>query len=177
MFGKHEKPPEEAEPARVSAAERAKILGGGLVQVVVIRPQPLTYCLFVNDHYVDQADVGSLFVEIQGPTQDAPDGAVQATLEHQVKPADGGEAVTQRTELFPCTVEIVGFGRRLVIVAAHANSLEGLWMELGLKPDGTTFEIEGAQGLRVVLDDPVLSAQLTWPDGTEEDIFPQVSET
>jgi hypothetical protein len=173
MFGKPRQPEPHAAAAAPSqpAAERARIVGGGLVQVVVMRTAPMAFCLFLNDTYVDQSDVESLFVAITGPTSDQAEGQIQATLAHRVKQVDGQSAMA-RQELFPCTIEVVAAGRRLVVSAARADSLDGLWMDLGLRPDGESNRVEGAQALELLLDDTILRASLTWHDGRQEDIFP-----
>jgi len=169
MFGRPK--PEAAQPPQISAAERAKILGRGLVQVVVSRLEPLEFMILLNERVIPQDEIGSLFVSVDGPSDSAPDGTVQATLEYLV-PTVGGQAAMQRVELFPCTLVLLAAGRRVGITATNAGSLDGLWIDLGLKPDGSTHEVSGAQSLTVIVQDPLLQARLTWNDGREEDLIP-----
>ncbi|MFM9709681.1 hypothetical protein, partial [Streptomyces galilaeus] len=59
-----------------------------------------------------------------------------------------GEKTLQRTELFPCTLEIVALGRRISVSCPNADSLEGVWINLGLNPEGAGSDVTGAQALR-----------------------------
>ncbi|MBI5833218.1 MAG: hypothetical protein HZB16_13055 [Armatimonadetes bacterium] len=169
MFGRPK--PEAAPPLAISAAERAKIMGRGLVQVVVTQTEPLEFIVLINEKVIPQDQVGSLFVSIEAPSDAAPDGTVQATLEYLVDTI-GGQAAMQRVELFPCTLVLLAAGRRVAITASSAGSLDGMWINLGLKPDGSSHEVSGAQALSVIVQDPLLQAKITWNDGREEDLIP-----
>jgi ATP-binding cassette subfamily B protein/subfamily B ATP-binding cassette protein MsbA len=63
-----------------------------------------------------------------------------------------GERTLQETELFPCQLEVVALGRRIEITARNADSLEDLWINLGMKEDGTSNELNGVQSLRILLN-------------------------
>lgn len=172
MFGKpvsaHAPPPAPAEP---SAADVARIQGGGLTQVIVTDLQPLTFSTFLNDRAVDQMDVESLSIDIEAPDQ-AGATTVRATLAWSGMTVTGQKA-PQRTELFPGTVEVVALGRRISVTCVTADSLDGLWISLGLKADGTGSEVTGARVLRVLLTEGILDAKLTWVDGDTVDLLPQ----
>jgi hypothetical protein len=162
-----------AEPPRPPASDAARIQGGGLVQVIVTSLSPLTYSLFLNDRSVAEMDVESLSVAIEMPDDGSPGGAVvRATLSRYVT-AVTGEKTQQRSELFPCTLELVALGRRISITAMNPDTLENLWIDLGLKADGTSNEVKGAKALRILLGEGILDAKLTWEDGETEDLLPQ----
>jgi hypothetical protein len=166
MFGKQPEP--ETPPA---ASEVAKILGGGLAQMIVTRTDPLTFSLFLNDRGVPQLDVESLLVELAIPLGNGADGGkARATLSQYVKTV-AGERSLQATELFPCTFELIALGRRIVVTCQQVDSLDGAWIGLGLKPDGTAAEVTGVQALRILVTEGILDAKLTWVDGVTEDLL------
>ncbi len=99
-------------------------------------------------------------------------GTVRATLARYA-PNVTGEKSLQHAELFPCTLELVALGRRLMITCVNADSFEGLWVSLGLKPDGTGSELTGLKSLTVLINENILHASLTWVDGETEDLLPQ----
>lgn len=160
-----------AEPERASAADTAKIRGGGLVQVIVTDQNPLTFAIYLNEKPVPQAAVDNLLITIETPGDDEPNGLVAATLTQQVRKVTG-ETAMEAADLFPCTVEIVARGRRMSVTCREAGQLEGVWIDLGLKPDGSGYEVSGARKLEVVLTQDLLDARLTWEDGRTEPIFP-----
>ena len=172
MFGK--KPPQQPPPptARVTACDAAQILGGGLVQIIVTHAQPLEFYLFLNDKYVPQSDIESFSLSIETPADQNFGGVVRATLALYAH-AVGGQRVQQRTELFPSTIEIIALNRRVSVTATNPDSVEGLWISLGLRTDGTGRDLEGVQALRILISEGFLDAKLTWSDGVVEDILPQ----
>lgn len=147
----------------------ARIAGGGLVSVIVTEVSPFIYYLFLNDRFVPQEEIESLAIQIDvdhngmGPL-------ISATLTRYVRNVTG-ESAQQAQSLFPCTIEFLAAGRRICISCPNPDSLDGLWITLGLRPDGTGTEVTGAKALRVVLTDTFLDARLTWMDGKEEDLF------
>lgn len=158
---------------RPAAADEAQIQGGGLVQVIVTTFSPFTYYLFLNEQLVSQLDVESLNVAIEVPSEnDASSGMIRATLARYVDAVTGGKTV-QRTELFPCTLEIVAQRRRLSVICKDPNTFEGLFVTLGLLPDGTSRDLSGIQSLNVLLTEGLFDAKITWMDGPTESIFPQ----
>ena len=171
MFGK---PTQNngASPPRKAAADVARIEGGGLVQVVVTQMLPLTFSLFLNDTEVPQIDVDSLSISVEVPTDGFSTPTVRATLYRYVTAVTGGK-VQQHTELFPCTIEIVAVGRRLAITCMNPNSVDGLWVSLGLRADGTGSDLTGLQSVRFLLSQEMLDAKITWEDGVSEDLLPQ----
>jgi hypothetical protein len=58
-----------------------------------------------------------------------------------------------------------------VVTCPEVNSLDGVWIGLGLKADGTTSEVTGAQALRITVSQELLDARLTWTDGSTEDLL------
>src|SRR4051812_39818585 len=148
MFGKPDQ--KQDPPAPRAASDVALIQGGGLVHLIVTRADPLAFSLFLNDQPVPQSEIESLSVSIEAPGegQTAPP-TVSAVLSRYQRAVTGERSLTT-IPLFPCTLEIVALGRRLLVVCQNADSLDGLWIDLGLKPDGTGNEVGGAQALRVV---------------------------
>ncbi len=161
------------EPPRSPASEVARITGGGLVQVVVMALDPLTFQLFLNDQPVVQEDVESLLVHIEAPGADGEGGIARATLGLRVPTVTGQKSLQQR-ELFPCTFTLLAVERRISVTCMKPDTFEGLWIDLGLKPDGTSTQISGAQALKILLTDGILDARLTWTDGQTEQLLPQL---
>ena len=168
MFGKPQQP--QSTPSRARAADVSRIQGGGLVQLIVTNQSPLEFYLFLNDRYFPQADVDSLSFSISAPSDASPQGEVYASLNAFVASVGGGRS-KQVLPLFPATVEIIAAGKRLSITAQNANSLENLWIDLGLKPDGSASEVSGVKTLRVLIGEGFMDAKLTWEDGETEDLF------
>lgn len=165
MFGRK---PEEPE-ARPAANDVARIGGGGLVQIVVTDLDPVTFYLFLNGQLVPQSDIESVAVIIDcGSEQEAP--TVRATLTRYVTTVTGSRGQAPQ-ELFPCVLEVVAAERRLSITCAEAGSLDGLWISVGMRPDGSGVELTGLQSLRFVLTEGLLDARLTWTDGVSETLF------
>jgi hypothetical protein len=150
----------------------ARLQGGGLVQVIVTSLNPTTFFVFLNDKDVPQHDVESLSIAIEAPESDSPPAVARATLSQYVRTVSA-ERSLQSTELFPCTLEIVALGRRITLTCLHVDSLEGLWISLGLKPDGSSAELSGAKALQILLTEEILTAKLTWMDGQSEELLPQ----
>ncbi|HLK59253.1 MAG TPA: hypothetical protein VKU00_22025 [Chthonomonadaceae bacterium] len=158
---------------RPAAADIAKIGGGGLVQLIVSSLQPLTFALFLNDQAVSELDVESLSISIETPTPANGDTTtVRATLSRYVATVSGSRSL-QRQELFPCNLEIIALGRRIALTALSPDSLDGLYINLGLRPDGTSSELSGVSAFRFLLTEGLLDAKLTWEDGETEDLLPQ----
>lgn len=174
MFGKPAQGSNNgATPQRRAASDVARIEGGGLVQVIVTSLSPMTYYLFLNDQAVSQIDIESLSLDIETPDISGTGSPiVRATLSRYVTSVDG-QKTAQRTEIFPSTLEIVALGRRISVTCSRADSLDGLWINLGLKPDGSSGDVEGAAALRILLTEGILDAKLTWNDGETEDLLPQ----
>jgi hypothetical protein len=140
-----------------------------LVQVIVTSLAPTTFYVFLNDRAVPEMDVESLSIDIE--VQEGGDAIVRATLARYVDTVTGQKTL-QHNELFPSTLEIVALNRRLSITCTNADSLEGLWINLGLRPDGSSKELQGVRALRFLLTRELLDAKLTWEDGTTEDVLP-----
>ena len=173
MFGKPPQNNGNTNPPRAAASDVALIKGGGLVQLIVTSLTPMNYYLFLNDEAVAQIDVESLSVSIEALNPDDPGSSiVRATLSRYIDTVTGDKTL-QRTELFPCTLEILALKRRISVTCARADSLDGLYIDLGLKPDGTAGELEGVKALRFLLTEGLLDAKLTWNDGEVEDLLPQ----
>lgn len=172
MFGKPQEPAKyNTSAAPPPAADVARILGGGLVQVIVTGLAPLDYHVFLNDKYVPQAELESFSISLEGPSDMLPSGVVRGTLTRRVNSVTG-EASQDRRELFPSTVEIIAVGRRLSVTTTQPNSLEGAFINLGLKSDGSSNELSGVKALRVLIGDNILDGKVTWVDDVTEDIFP-----
>ena len=161
-----------ASPPRTPAADVAKIEGGGLVQVIVTGISPLTFFLFLNDTEVPQIDVDSLSISVEVPNDGVSTPTVRATLYRYVTAVTGGKT-QEHSELFPCTIEVIALGRRLAITCMNPNSVEGLWVSLGLRRDGSGSDLTGLQSVRFLLSQELLDAKLTWEDGSSEDLLPQ----
>jgi hypothetical protein len=173
MFGKpNGSVPQPPEPPRTPASDIARITGGGLVQLFVTDLEPFTFFLFLNDFPVAQEDVESLLVNVDAPGPDGEGGVARATLGLRVPTVTGQKSLQQR-ELFPCTLQVVALERRISVTCMKPDVFDGLWIDLGLKPDGTSSQVSGAQSLKILLTDGILDARLTWTDGQTEQLLPQ----
>ena len=170
LFGRNPQGNGQAGPAEPPASEVARIQGGGLVQVIISSLEPMAFALFLNERAVSQVEVESLLVEIAAPGSEGETPRARATLTRYAK-AVTGERNVQATELFPSTFQMLSPGRRIVVTCQEVNSLDGVWIGLGLKPDGTTSEVSGAQALRITVTQELLDARLTWTDGSSEDLL------
>ncbi len=171
MFGKPADPGNgKSVPQRRAAADVARIEGGGLVHVIVTSVSPVTFYLFVNDKTISQLEVESLEVNIDVGDGEG-DTIVRASLSRFIKSVTG-EQTTQYTNLFPATIEIVAGARRILITAENADSVDNLYVSLGLRPDGTTNDLKGLRSLNVMITNVLFQARLTWEDGQTEDILP-----
>ena len=172
MFGR---PPDtgngRAVPRRRPASDLARIEGGGLVQIIVTSLAPVTYYFYLNDKTISQMEVESLEVNIDVAAEGEGDTIVRAGLSQYVKSVTG-EQTTQYTNLFPATVEIVALGRRISISAANADSTDNLFVSLGLRPDGTSEDLQGLKSLHIMVTNVLIDAKLIWVDGEMEDILP-----
>jgi len=173
VFGRSSDNRDSIGPARTPAGDVARIQGGGLVQVIVSSVAPMTYAVYLNGHAIPQIDVESLSVTIEAPAEGSPSApTARAILSRFVKTVSG-ERNLQTSELFPCTLDLVAMDRRITLTCMAVDSLDGLWINLGLKPDGSSAEVSGARLLQILLTEELLSAKLTWVDGESEDLFPQ----
>jgi hypothetical protein len=161
VFGKPNPNQNATPPPRRKAADVARIQGGGLVQVIITSIQPLTFYLFLNDKAISQMDVESLTLSIDAPGADNPLGGIYSTLAY-LAPTVTGEKTMQRISLFPSTIEIVGAGRRISVTAKHAESIEEMWVDLGLTPEGNGNTVSGLRSLRVLITEGIVDAKLTW---------------
>ena len=172
MFGKPQQPtaaPNFPQAGRIAASEAAKIQGGGLVQIIITNPNIPEFYVFLNEQHVPQMEIEGFSLQIEAdPLNGVP--IVRATLA-QVVTNVAGQRTTQRRELFPGTLEIVALGRRVSVTCTSLNSLDGLWISLGLLPDGTGRDITGAKSLTILMESGLFSARLVWTDGAEEELF------
>jgi hypothetical protein len=159
-------------PQRRASSDVARIEGGGLVHLIVTSLSPVTFFLFVNDRAIPQMEVDSLEVNIDVGTDGQGDTIVRAALSRFVKGVTG-EQTTQYTNLFPSTVEAVAIGRRILITAENADSVDNLFVSLGLRPDGTGSDLQGLRSLHIMVTNVLIDASLTWEDGQTESILPQ----
>lgn len=159
---------------RPPVADEAQIQGGGLVQIIITAQTPLTYYLFLNDQFVSQLDIESLNVAIEAPTDTNPSsGMIRATFARYVDAITGGKTI-QRTELFPCTLEIIAQKRRLSVICQDPNTFDGLFLTVGLQPDGNSRDLNGVQALNILLTEGLFDAKIIWNDGQTESVFPQM---
>lgn len=126
--------------------------------------------VFVNGVPVPAGQVESLTVEIVAPDDQNPEGRIAAVLSRYESGPDGPRQTG--VGLFPGTIEIVGKGRRLSLSCPTAGSFDGLWLGLGLRPDGSADGLQGVKRLHVILAPGLAAdARLTWADGGEESVF------
>ena len=118
-------------------------------------------------------DVESLSVDIQAPSSGSSATVVRASLSRFSTDVNGAR-VTQHVDLFPATFELVALGRRIAISCPNSDSLDGLYVSLGLKTDGTDNEVTGLQAIRILISDSILDARLTWNDGESEKPSPSI---
>src|SRR2546421_10006123 len=139
--------------------------------MVVTDLEPLVFYLFLNCKLIQQDEVESFSLAIESPNEEQQsEGIVRATLSRYVTNV-AGERAQRYQDLFPSTIEIVAEGRRISVTCPNSGSLDGLWISLGLKSDGSSAEVTGAQSLRIVISDGILDAKLTWTDGITEDLL------
>lgn len=154
---------------RPAAAEVAKIQTH-LTHAIVTGEGVDGLNVFRDGQLVLPGAVDSLSVEIVAPTDADPVGKITAILAYYETGADGVR--TQKAAaLFPGTVEIIARGRRLSLSCAEQGAFEGLWLGLGMAPDGTSTELTGVASLRVLLSPGLHEAKLVWSDGGEETIL------
>jgi hypothetical protein len=159
-------------PQRPAAADQAKIQGGGLVQVIVTDIRPIGFSLFLNQNAVSEMDVDSISIDVVAPEDTASGVTVRATLSEYVTNV-AGERVLQHRELFPCTIEVIALDRRLAVTCTKHDSLEGLWVSVGLRANGESSDLTGLREFRFLLSHDMLDAKVTWVDGQSEDLLPQ----
>ncbi len=177
MFGKsngsgNKTPP--ITPHRSNTADLAKIQGGGLVQLIVSDTYPIEFALFLNHKRMTDIDVDSVSIDIVAPVDVSDSVIVRATLGEYVTNVTG-ERVLQNRDLFPCTIEVVALDRRLCVTCTRNDSTEGLWVNVGLRPDGVSAELSGLREFRFLLTHELLDARVTWIDGESENLLPQSS--
>ena len=174
MFGKSSQQNNGVQPApqHPPASDLALIQGGGLVQLIVSELHPIEFALFLNEKAVPALEVESISVDIVvgDDTYTAP--TVRATLSRYVKNVTG-EVSQQRTELFPCTLEVIAVGRRIAITCMRPDSTDNLWVNIGLKPDGDSHEMSRLKEFRFLLTQEMLDARVTYMDGSSENLLPQ----
>lgn len=158
-----------AQPS-VSAADVARI-NSQLTQVFVTGNALPEISVFQNGVALPEGTLESLTIDINVPDQTAPDGVASALLSLSKSPSQVQMGLT--SSLFPGTVEIIAYGRRLVVSGTKEGVLDGLWLALGMRADGTASELTGVRKLSVCVSPGILGATLIWGDtGTAEDIFP-----
>lgn len=160
------------EVMRPAASDLAKIQGGGLVQLIVTETRPVEFSLFLNQSEINQIDVESVSIDVVAPENPVDGVVVRATLSHYVTNITGQRALENR-ELFPCTIEVIALDRRLAVTCTRHDSTEGLWVSVGLRPNGESAELTGLREFRFLLTHDLLDAQVTWVDGTSENLLPQ----
>ncbi len=178
MFGKSNtnapKPGNAQSPQveRAAAVEMARIAGGGLVQMIVTDTYPVQFYLFLNDKLVPDIDVESLSVNIVAPITQTDSMIVRATLSSYITNV-AGERTLENRELFPCTLELIAMDRRIAVSCTRPDSTEGLWVNVGLRPDGDSRELQGLKEFRLLVTHDLIDARITWVDGESESLFPQ----
>ena len=178
MFGKSNRNAAPQQPAtvphveRIPAAEMAKIVGGGLVQLIVTETYPVQFYLFLNDVLIPDVEVESLSVNIVAPVTSTDSMIVRATLARYIQDVTGSH-VLQNSELFPCTLEVIAQGRRFAVSCTRPDSTDGLWVNVGLRPDGDSRELQGLKEFRLLFNHDLVDARITWVDGESESLLPQ----
>ncbi len=152
-----------------TASDVARIMGGGLVHIFVDSTEPLTYTVYLNEQRVKPEDLAGFSLNIDASSMSTP--MVRATLSRYVTVVTG-ERQLQRQELFPCTIELIAMGRRVMITCSSVDSFDGLWVWLGIQRDGTTTELTGLMGLNILLEGTLLDAEIVWVDGVHESLLP-----
>ena len=168
MFGSNNTH-ETAAPARPKASDVAKMEGGALTRLIVTAMHPLTFYVFVGDVSIFQDEVESLSIHIE----DAEAGPIVGALLVRKVTTALGEKKSQTVPLLPGTVEIIALGRRIIVSCERTDSLDTVYIGLGLRPDGTCNDVQGAALLQFVFEDGLMSAKLGWNDGETEELLPQ----
>ena len=171
MFGSNNGTP--AAPTNRPTAESVARLESALTQVIVSSRSSDGLHVFQNGLPIQTGDVESLSIEIIAPDANGQNGSVAAVLSrYQTGPT--GTREQRGMSLFPGTVEVVAYGRRLVVTCMEDGSFDGLWLGLGLRADGTSSELTGVQSLRLAVAPNLIDAKLTWSeDGATEDLLPE----
>jgi hypothetical protein len=73
--------------------------------------------------------------------------------------------------LFPGSIEILAKGKRISLSALAADSLDGLYFGLGVREDGTSDQVQGVKGLRIVFTPGLASAKLVWSDTEADEVI------
>lgn len=153
------------------AAAQVALLDTHLTHVLISGDSIADLHVFVDGAPILTGSIESLSLDIVAPSDELPDGRLTAILSRYETAPDGSRRQSG-LPLFPGTVEIVGKGKRISVSCPEAGSFEGLWLGLGLRPDGTADEATGVQSLRILLAPGVAAdARLGWSDGSEESLF------
>jgi hypothetical protein len=144
---------------RPAAAEMARI-ANHLTQVIVTGDDIDGLNIFSDGALLLPGQIESLALNLDGEQN-----LITAQLSWKEGDAHKGAS------LFPGTVDIVARGRRLLVTSAVDDSLDNLWVSLGMAEDGTSTELTGVNSLRVLLTPGLIDTKLVWADGREEAIF------
>ena len=158
-------------PAQFSTAADAALICGKYVQVFVQGPSTVDLIVFVNGVAVSTGLLESISVDIETPSKVRPTGLATGIL--ALKQSGAADAAQSTIPLFPGTVEIISHRRRITITGSQDGSLDGLWLGLGLRPDGTSNELSGVHSLKIIVSPGIAGAQIVWSDtGVSEEILP-----
>ncbi len=173
MFGSTNGSSAAPAPSNLPAASEVAKLGSSLTQIVVSGPSSGDLFVFLNGQPIPTGQVESLTVEIIAPDQNGQNGSVAAVLS-QYKTGFTGSRDQTSVSLFPGTVELIARGRRIVVSCEQDGSFDGLWLGLGLRPDGTSSELSGVQSLRLAVAQGLVDAKLIWSEtNATEDLLPE----
>jgi len=158
--------------SRPAAADVAQIVANH-AYVLIANETSDGIVVFVNGNIIPNGTLESLSLNIAVPTDTAPSPVVTAILSYYEYDA-AQQKQARSVALFPGTVEIIAHAKRISVTAQEADSLDGLWVGVGMNADGTSNEVHGVRALRVLITPDITDAQLTWDeDGTTEAIFPR----
>lgn len=160
-------PPADLRPSAESVAR----LSGNYTQVIVSPDKSDGVHVFVNGEAILPGSLESVGINIIAPG-DNDSGTITGVLSRY----EGSEEARslKSTSLFPGTVDILAYGRRLVVSGAEQGSFEGLYLRVGSADGGIGTDVLGVQSLEVVISGTLTSARLTWAEGgTTEDILPE----
>jgi hypothetical protein len=163
VFGHNNGSQPNSQPGRPKAADVARI--DGTFTQVILGDDPTDAHVFINGRPLAAGDLDSLTVEIVAPGDGNP-GTISGILSSYQAGGQGSEGSrpTQTMSLFPGTVDVVSGGRRVVVTCRQLNSVDGVWLGVGTRLDGTVTEVTGVQAFRVAVTPTFIDATLTWGD-------------
>ena len=110
----------------------------------------------------------SLSVYIAAPTDSVSRPTVRATLSRYVTNVTGRENAAANGTVSLHDPVCCLSRCRISVTAMNPDELEGVWIDLGLRANGSGSDVKGARALSILLQEGLVDAKLTWEDGVTE---------